>query len=271
MGARGIATDGTDIWIADARREQVVRYSGAASRTSGSQRSNSSFRLAADNPFGITTDGSTIWVVHSTTDRVYKYTTAGVLQGEWPLHSANADPNGLTIDPSGASSSVWVVDSVADTVFEYDRDTGTFLGSFPLDTTAGNTWATGIADPPPPTARGSVYEPLPASALPEPDGAVSLVTRESGGVRADLPWLLPEPWPNTTRRDMVDPTTIAREVECATVMVNYNCLLPLVPADDAERPSLQPNMESRQLNDFAHEETELLDDDLLALIAGANE
>ena len=127
----------------------MKRYSGAASRTAGNQAASSTFTLVADRATGITTDGSTLWVVDSDTDRVYKYTTAGVSQGDWALNSVNTNPQGLTIDPSGASSSIWVVDPSADAVFEYDRDTGAFLGSFGLDTGAGNIAPYGIADPPP--------------------------------------------------------------------------------------------------------------------------
>ena len=54
----------------------------------------------------------------------------------------------MAIDPSGASNSVWIVDNGSDTVYEYDRDTGSFIGSFAL--AAGNTDPQGIADPPPP-------------------------------------------------------------------------------------------------------------------------
>ena len=82
------------------------------------------------------------------------YTTAGDLLGDWELNSANNCPAGLTIDPSGASSSIWVVDWLSDRVYEYHRDTGAFLGSFPLDTAAGNTGPQGIADPPPRVCHG---------------------------------------------------------------------------------------------------------------------
>jgi hypothetical protein len=125
----------------------VLRYSGAASRTSGNQGASSSFSLTASNPSGITTDGTTIWVVDSATDRVYRYDTAGSPQGDWALTTGNSSPTGLTIDPSGASNNVWVVDNGADAVYEYDRVTGAFAGSFAL--AAGNTNPQGIADPPP--------------------------------------------------------------------------------------------------------------------------
>ena len=144
---QGVTSDGTDIWIVDTNGDKVLRYSGAASRTSGNQGASGSFSLAARDPSGITSDGTTIWVVDCGTDRVYKYNASGAPQGDWELIGANSSPTGLTIDPSGASTSVWVVDSNTDTVYEYNRDTGSFIGSFGL--AAGNSNPQGIADPPP--------------------------------------------------------------------------------------------------------------------------
>ena len=45
----GIATNGTDIWIVDAKSDKVFRYAGAASRLSGSQNAASSFNLNSGN------------------------------------------------------------------------------------------------------------------------------------------------------------------------------------------------------------------------------
>src|SRR5207244_1512883 len=41
----GIATNGTDIWLVDAKVHKVYKYTGAAGRTSGSQNAASSFSL----------------------------------------------------------------------------------------------------------------------------------------------------------------------------------------------------------------------------------
>ena len=46
----GIATNGTDVWIVDAKSDKVYRYTGAASRLSGSQTAYSSFNLTAATP-----------------------------------------------------------------------------------------------------------------------------------------------------------------------------------------------------------------------------
>ena len=51
----GIATDGTDVWIVDSGDDAIYQYSGAASRTSGSQAADAVFGLASGNtnPKGI--------------------------------------------------------------------------------------------------------------------------------------------------------------------------------------------------------------------------
>ena len=43
----GIATDGTNIWLVDSYTDKVYKYTGAASRLSGSQSAASSFSLAS--------------------------------------------------------------------------------------------------------------------------------------------------------------------------------------------------------------------------------
>ena len=81
----GIATNGTDVWIVDAKSDKVYKYSGAATRTSGTQYASSSFSLNSSNtsPKDIVTDGASLWVVNdSTTDKVFKYSVAGSLKGQ---------------------------------------------------------------------------------------------------------------------------------------------------------------------------------------------
>ena len=67
----GIATNGTDVWIVDAQQDKVFRYTGAASRLSGSQNAASSFNLNSSNtsPKDIVTDGTNLWVVNDSTHR----------------------------------------------------------------------------------------------------------------------------------------------------------------------------------------------------------
>jgi len=64
-----ITVCGSDVWIVDARSDKVFRYSGAASRLSGSQNTASSFSLnrSNTNPKGMVTDGTSLWVVNDST------------------------------------------------------------------------------------------------------------------------------------------------------------------------------------------------------------
>jgi hypothetical protein len=150
----GIATNGTDVWIVDARSDKVFKYTGAASRTSGSQNAASSFNLNSGNtsPKDIVTDGTHLWVVNdSSINRVFKYTTAGSSVGNWTISGANTTPTGIAIDPANVSD-IWIVDSGTDRVYQYTGAASRTSGSqsaaatFPL--ASGNTNPQGIADPP---------------------------------------------------------------------------------------------------------------------------
>ena len=153
---QGIATDGTDIWIVDAAQDKVFRYTGAASRVSGSQNAASSFSLNKNNksPKDIVTDGTHLWVIDdSTTDKVFKYTLSGSLVGgSWTISTSGAtSPTGITLDLAN-NSHLWIVDSASKRAYQYtdaaSRTSGSLsaAGDFPL--AAGNTNPQGIADPP---------------------------------------------------------------------------------------------------------------------------
>jgi sugar lactone lactonase YvrE len=149
----GVATNGTDIWLVDARQDKVFKYTGAASRLSGSQNAASSFNLSSSNSNakGLVTDGTSIWVVDdSGADKVFKYTLAGGSLGNWTIGSANASPTGITLDPT-APGHLWIVDSGADRVYQYDGAVSRISGSQSPSTSfalaAGNTNPQDIADP----------------------------------------------------------------------------------------------------------------------------
>jgi hypothetical protein len=151
----GIATNGTDVWIVDARGDRVYRYAGAASRLSGTQNAASSFSLNSGNrsPKDIVTDGSSLWVVNdNSTDKVFKYTVAGSLQGSWTITAGGGKPTGITIDPTYVSD-IWIVDSAADRVYQYagaaSRTSGSQSAVSGFALAPGNTNPQGIADPPP--------------------------------------------------------------------------------------------------------------------------
>ncbi len=153
----GIATNGTDMWIVDNTSDKVFRYTGAASRVSGTQNAVSSFKLNASNknPKGIMTDGTNIWVVDdATTDKIFKYTMTGALVGSWIIDSANKSPTGLTLDPTNGSQHIWVVDNGTDKIYQYNsgrsRNSGSQAAAAIFALAVGNTNPQGIADPPPP-------------------------------------------------------------------------------------------------------------------------
>ena len=175
--AEGIATDAVDIWILDKKAKKVLRYNDAA--TTGDANVDFSFSLYSGNnkAKGITTDGSSLWVVNDdrNTDKVFKYDTSGNLEGSWTIDSANSKPTGITIDPSGASTSIWIVDGGTDAVYEYGNalgnSGGSLVGSFAL--AGGNTNPQGIADPPAPAESN-------AEAIPALDvGLVPLIKKRS--------------------------------------------------------------------------------------------
>ncbi len=150
----GIATDGTDVWIVDARQDKVFRYPGASSRLSGSQNASSSFALNSGNKDSkdVVTDGVSLWVVNdSTTDKVFKYTLSGTLLGSWTIAGAGSSPTGITLDPTGGGT-LWVVDNGTDRVYRFDNARGLTTGSSSPSSNfalaAGNTNPQGLADPP---------------------------------------------------------------------------------------------------------------------------
>ena len=151
----GIANNGTDIWIVDARSDKVFKYANAASRLIGSQNAASSFNLNSGNtsPKDIVTDGTNLYVVNdAAADKVFKYTLAGSLVGSWTITGGGGAPTGITLDPS-APSNLWIVDNNTDRVEQYDNAVSRISGSQMASTTfalaADNTNPQGIADPPP--------------------------------------------------------------------------------------------------------------------------
>lgn len=151
----GIATNGTDVWIVDAKQDKVFKYTGAASRLSGSQNAASSFALNSGNkePKDIVAGGTSLWVVNnSTTDKVFKYSQAGSLLGSWTISTSGVtSPTGITLDPANPND-LWIVDNGTDRVYQYDaavtRISGSLAASASFALATGNTNPQGIADPP---------------------------------------------------------------------------------------------------------------------------
>jgi hypothetical protein len=152
----GIATNGVDIWLVDSSAAKVYKYTGAASRTSGSQSAASSFALVGGhngdtNPQDIVTDGSSFWVVDGTALKVFKYSLSGSALGSWSIDAANTHPTGITINPANVSD-IWIVDNGTDKVYQYigaaSRTSGSQNAGATFALAAGDTNPQGIADPP---------------------------------------------------------------------------------------------------------------------------
>lgn len=152
----GIATNGTDIWLVDSYSDKVYKFTGAASRLSGSQNAASSFSLPGGhngdpNPQDIVTDGTSFWVVDGSKLKVFKYTLSGSLLGSWAIDPADTHPTGITIDPTNVSD-IWIVDNGTDKVYQYigaaSRTSGSQSAGATFALAAGNTNPQGIADPP---------------------------------------------------------------------------------------------------------------------------
>ena len=168
----GIATNGTDVWIIDDRQDKVFKYTGAASRLSGTQNAASSFNLNNSNtsPKDIVTDGTNLLVVNdSSTDKVFKYTLSGSLVGSWTISGAGSSPTGITLNPSNVAN-LWIVDSGTKRVYQFDNAAGRTSGSQSPSTSfalaAGNTNPQGIADPPTSTAGMSGPRASPGPSRP---------------------------------------------------------------------------------------------------------
>jgi sugar lactone lactonase YvrE len=165
----GIATNGTDIWLVDSYADKVYKYTGAASRLSGSQSAASSFNLSNSkknnnsNPQDIVTDGTSFWVVDGSALKVFKYSLSGSLLGSWTMDSANTSPTGITINPNNVSD-IWIVDNGTLKVYQYvgaaSRTSGSQSASATFALNSYDTNPQGIADPPPP---GTISVPAPAA------------------------------------------------------------------------------------------------------------
>ena len=171
----GIATNGTDVWIVDAKQDKVFRYTGAAGRLSGSQNAASSFSLNSSNtnPKDIVTDGVNLWVVDdASTDKVFKYTLSGSLARELDHHRRRLQPDGHHARP----------DQRRHPLDRRQRDrpglpvrqrrgactSGSQSPSTSFALAAGNTNPQGIADPPVPTSGAAQASAF--TGIPHPSG-----------------------------------------------------------------------------------------------------
>jgi hypothetical protein len=181
----GIATNGSDLWIVTTgpAKNQVYKYTGAASLLSGTQNAASSFSLnsADGNPQDIATDGTSFWVVDGSALKVFKYTLTGSLLGSWSIDPVNTHPTGIMINPNNVSD-IWIVDNGTLKVYQYTAATSLTSGSeyasavFGLAPSDNNPQ--GIADPPPEMLLSPAASPRGLS-LASRDAVFALLVRES--------------------------------------------------------------------------------------------
>lgn len=240
----GVATNGTDIWILDNKADKVVKYTGAASRLSGSQNAASSFNLNSGNSNGkgIVTDGTSLWVVDdgSSTDKVFKYTLTGGLLGSWAIDSLNTHPTGLTINPANVSD-IWIVDNGTLKVYQYTAAAGRTSGSQGADAlfalATGNSNPQDIADPPPAdTLLTPAAAPL---ALNQPAAALSALSSLGPSALSSLSsrdavFALLVPHPDR-------PTPIEDRGEAHGTSGPQNALVPLTSLAPGCRPAFHPS------------------------------
>jgi hypothetical protein len=216
----GVATNGTDVWLVDAKQDKVFRYAGGpgagANRLSGSQNPASSFSLSSGdkNPKDIVTDGTSLWVVDdgSSADKVFKYTLSGSLLGSWMIDAANAHPTGITINPNNVSD-VWIVDSGTLKVYQYtgaaSRTSGSQNAAATFALNPNDTNPQGIADPPPADLLPRVAfvsnpadRPASISSNAAGPGAIPAVASIPSLTSPLVPWLIPgreiAPWSSNT-------------------------------------------------------------------------
>ena len=129
---RGIATDGTTIWIVDKSDRAVYQYDLA-----GNSLGQFDLKTSNKDPEGITRTAKSFWVVDHDQDRLYSYDLSGCSTGEVSLAAANSDPKGVTTD----GSSFWVVDENDRRVYVYDAN-GDYIDDFALH--SSNADASGI-------------------------------------------------------------------------------------------------------------------------------
>ena len=119
---RGIWSDETTVWVADAKSEKLFAYTLA----DGMRDAGKDITLDANNnhPFGIWSYGTTMWVADWTDAKLYAYTLADGMPDadkDITLHADNAYPSGIWSD----ETTMWVADHVDAKVYAYTLSDGT--------------------------------------------------------------------------------------------------------------------------------------------------
>jgi hypothetical protein len=130
---RGVAFDGTNIWVAGGGMVRRIRASDGAAV--------GGLISVGTNPVALAFDGSNIWVVNSGSNNVSKINAiSGTVVGTF---AAGTAPNGIAFD----GTNMWVTNSNG--VNRLRASDGTSLGTLPANSPQGiafdgsNMWATG--------------------------------------------------------------------------------------------------------------------------------
>ena len=94
------------------------------------------------------------------------------MEGSWTISTSNANPSGITLDPTNVNH-LWIVDPGTDRIYQYDAGTARLTGaqepSVSYALAATNTNPQGIADPF--VAKANVAAPSIVSGSTQPMGA----------------------------------------------------------------------------------------------------
>ena len=154
----GITTNGTDIWLVDSYADKVYKYTGAASRLSGSQNAASSFSPRQRQQRRHQSPGSRdrrhvdLGRGRHRAQGLQVHALRLVARAAGRIDPANTHPTGITIDPTNVSN-IWIVDNGTDKVYQYtaaaSRTSGSQNAAATFALAPGDTNPQGIADPPP--------------------------------------------------------------------------------------------------------------------------
>ncbi len=101
---RGVASDGTTVWVADSGQDRLFAYDLAT----GERLEDRDIVLAEGNGDvrGIWSDGTTMWVLNRNPSLFAYDLATGALLGRFTLDGSNSDPNGIWSD----GVTIWVSD-----------------------------------------------------------------------------------------------------------------------------------------------------------------
>jgi uncharacterized protein (TIGR03437 family) len=126
-GPLGIASDGTNIWVASALSNSVTKLLGSTGDKVGA------YPVGAV-PYGVAFDGANIWVTNTGDNSVTKLlASTGATVGTYNVGSR---PDGVAFD----GASIWVANALDNSVTKLLASTGATVGTYPV-----GTYPTGIA------------------------------------------------------------------------------------------------------------------------------